>query len=181
MASMVTAEDGLPEARGHSGCADTQPVILPLLHPQCMAHPQLRTPEPMPMGGFNPGQGGPSSEGTQLWRALKPRGQPRARDHRRWVRLNASTPSSPISDPGQSHRTSPMFQPRWVTQSLTTKRDHSQVSQRAGDYVSPSHPPSFLAKKEEFINICRKGNVTSSHCLLGSPSYCLTLILYIAS
>lgn len=36
----------------------------------------------------------------------------------------------------------PMFQPRWITQGLTTKRNDSQSSQRAGDYMSPSS--SFL-------------------------------------
>lgn len=75
----------------------------------------------------------------------------------------------------------PMFQPTWVTESLTAKRDDSQGSQRAGDYVSPSHPPSFPAKNEGFINICRKGNVIPSHSLSGSPSCCLTLILRAAN
>lgn len=61
-----------------------------------------------------------------------------------------------------------MFQPRWVTRSLTTKRDDSQGSQRVGDYASPSHPPSFPAKKEEFINICRKE--IPFHPIASSPS-----------
>lgn len=56
-------------------------------------------------------------------------------------RPDATTPSNP-REAWPKPQDFPKFQPRWVTQGLTAKRNDSQGSQRASDYTSPSQPPS---------------------------------------